>query len=142
MIAIAEHYAKEHFGPNTISSMISTPRHYIGAFAQYIDKDDEYLKDIKCEMPTSITNEIDKGMVWVGYYHQKAEYASHRERIGKQIAELRIKRGLSTRQLAEMSGVHFSNVGKIEQGRYNVSVDILGKVVDALGAEIKIEEAE
>ncbi len=65
---------------------------------------------------------------------------SHREQIGRQVAELRNKRGLSTRQLAELSGVDSSNIGKIERGRYNVSVDILGRVCDALGARLKIEE--
>lgn len=65
---------------------------------------------------------------------------SHREQIGRQVAELRNKRGLSTRQLAELCGVDSSNIGKIERGRYNVSVDILGRVCDALGARLKIEE--
>lgn len=67
---------------------------------------------------------------------------SHREQIGRQVAELRNKRGLSTRQLAELCGVDSSNIGKIERGRYNVSVDILGRVCDALGARLKIEEIE
>lgn len=65
---------------------------------------------------------------------------SHREQIGRQVAELRNKRGLSTRQLAELCGVDSSNIGKIERGRYNVSVDILGRVCDALGSRLKIEE--
>lgn len=67
---------------------------------------------------------------------------SHREQIGRQVAELRNKRGLSTRQLAELCGVDSSNIGKIERGRYNVSVGILGRVCDALGARLKIEEIE
>lgn len=56
------------------------------------------------------------------------------------MAELRNKRGLSIRQLAAQCGVASSNIGKIERGRYNVSVDILGRVCDALGARLKIEE--
>ena len=65
---------------------------------------------------------------------------NYRAEVGRQVAELRNKRGLSTRQLAELCGVDSSNIGKIEQGRYNVSVDILGRVCDALGARLKIEE--
>lgn len=65
---------------------------------------------------------------------------TYRADIGRQVAELRAKRGLSTRQLAELCGVNFANIGKIERGSYNVSIDILGKVCAALGARIKIEE--
>lgn len=64
---------------------------------------------------------------------------TYRADIGRQVAELRAKRGLSTRQLAELCGVNFANIGKIERGSYNVSIDILGKVCAALGARIKIE---
>lgn len=67
---------------------------------------------------------------------------SHREQIGRQVAELRNKRELTTRKLAEMCGVNFSNIGKIERGSYNVSVDILGRVCDALGAELRIVEKD
>lgn len=64
---------------------------------------------------------------------------SHREIIGKQIAALRNKQGITTRLLADMCGINYTNVGKIERGAYNVSIDILSKVCDALGAKIKIE---
>lgn len=65
---------------------------------------------------------------------------THRQQIGSKIQELRVQRGLSVRQLAEMSGVIYSNISKIENGRYNVSVDILGKIADALGVELTMIE--
>lgn len=65
---------------------------------------------------------------------------SERERIGKRIAELRNEKGYSVRELAEICGVHFSNIGKIEAGKYNVSIDILSKVANALNCEIDIKE--
>lgn len=61
-----------------------------------------------------------------------------RERIGERLAELRRSKGYSMRQLAEMSGVNFANIYKIENGKYNVSIDILGKICDALGCRIDI----
>ena len=71
---------------------------------------------------------------------------NNRERIGRRIAEIRAESGLSTRQLADMCGVNFSNIGKIERGAYNVSIDILSKVAIALGYEIDfkkiVKEAE
>ena len=63
---------------------------------------------------------------------------NNREYIGKRIAEIRQTKGLSIRQLAEASGVNFANIYKIEKGKYNVSIDILGKICEALGSEIRI----
>ena len=63
-----------------------------------------------------------------------------RERIGEKLAELRKGKGYSMRKLAEMSGVNFANIYKIENGKYNVSIDILGKICDALGCRIDIVE--
>lgn len=65
---------------------------------------------------------------------------NNRERIGRRIAEMRAESGLSTRQLADMCGVNFSNIGKIERGAYNVSIDILSKVSIALGYEIDFKK--
>lgn len=65
---------------------------------------------------------------------------SERQRIGQELATLREKRGLSARQLAELADIHFSNVGKIERGAYNVSIDILSKICNVLDAELTIRE--
>ena len=64
---------------------------------------------------------------------------NNREYIGKRIAEIRQAKGLSIRQLAEASGVNFANIYKIENGKYNVSIDILGKICDALGYHVDIK---
>ena len=65
---------------------------------------------------------------------------SNREYIGKRIAEIRQAKGLSIRQLADASGVNFANIYKIENGKYNVSIDILGKICEALGRRIDLVE--
>lgn len=64
---------------------------------------------------------------------------NHREKIGKQIARIRNEKKLTQEKLSELAGLDRTNISKIEKGRYNVSIDIIGKVVDALGVEIKIE---
>lgn len=64
---------------------------------------------------------------------------NYREEIGSELQTLRVQKGLTVRELAEASGVHYSNIAKIENGRYNVSVDILGKVADALGYKLTFE---
>lgn len=60
--------------------------------------------------------------------------------IGKQIARLRIKRGLSVRQLADLCGIDYSNLGKIERGSYNASIAVINKILTALDAHLKIVE--
>ena len=65
---------------------------------------------------------------------------NNREYIGKRIAEIRQAKGLSIRQLAEDCGVNFADIYKIENGKYNVSIDILGKICEALGYRIDIVE--
>ena len=63
----------------------------------------------------------------------------NRIRIGGQIAAIRNKKGLSIRELAEACGVSFANIYKIENGKYNVSIDILGKICEALGYHVDIK---
>lgn len=62
----------------------------------------------------------------------------YRAEIGRQLALFREKRGLTTRQLAELAGISYSNINKIERGVYNVSIDILGKICDAMECSINI----
>ena len=61
-----------------------------------------------------------------------------RVRIGKRIAELRKEKGLSVRALAELAGVSSQNITKIENGKYNVSIDILSKITNALNCKLDI----
>lgn len=67
------------------------------------------------------------------------EKIANRIRIGSMIAEIRKSKGLSLEQVAQIARVDLSNLSKIERGRYNVGIDILGRIADALGVEIKIE---
>lgn len=63
----------------------------------------------------------------------------NRLRIGQRISELRQEKGLSLKELADMVGIDFSNLSKIERGKYNVGIDILYKVCKSLGVDLKIE---
>lgn len=64
---------------------------------------------------------------------------NNRITIGLQIAEARMKKGLTQAQLAELAGIDRANVGKIETGKYNVSIDILSRVCNAMECEIIIK---
>lgn len=45
---------------------------------------------------------------------------NERERIGALLAQKRNEAGLSVRALAELAGVSYQNITKIENGKYNV----------------------
>lgn len=64
----------------------------------------------------------------------------HRIEIGTKLAEVRKRKGISLRDLAEASGLDHSNIGKIENGRYNVGIDILYKICQALDCDLVIKE--
>lgn len=66
------------------------------------------------------------------------EKYANRLRIGQKIAELRQEKGLTVRQLGEMSGVSYQNITKIEHGKYNVSIDLLTKVLNVLDSQLEI----
>lgn len=61
-----------------------------------------------------------------------------RERIGQRIAQLRKEAGLSQMALAEKAGVTQNAVYRIENGKFSVGVDVLDRLVTALGARIEI----
>lgn len=64
---------------------------------------------------------------------------NNRITIGLQIAEARQKKGLTQKDLAELAGVDQANISKIEKGKYNVSIDILSRVCNAMGSTITIQ---
>lgn len=43
------------------------------------------------------------------------------------------------RQLADMAGVNYANICKIENGKYNVSVDIIDGICSVLGVTLKLD---
>lgn len=55
---------------------------------------------------------------------------------GKQIRNLRTKRGLSMEQLAEKVGVTFSMIGQIERETKPVSLNLAVDIAEALGCDI------
>lgn len=60
------------------------------------------------------------------------------EELGIEIARLRTEKDITQRQLAELSGIHYSNIAKLEKGQYNISYNKLMQVLSALGCELVI----
>lgn len=53
--------------------------------------------------------------------------------FGKQLRELRLKKGWTQEELADKAGMHFTYIGQIERGVRNPSLINLHKLAKALG---------
>lgn len=65
----------------------------------------------------------------------------NRTEFGIRIKELRQNAALTLKQLSEKSGVSITNISKIERGEYNMSYDIMMKLITALKCKILIEKS-
>ena len=76
---------------------------------------------------------------WLRDNHYEKLYSlTMRQEVGIQIRRERKRQGLSGKELAERAEFSESTINKIENGRWNVSIDILEKVCDALGVTVQI----
>lgn len=57
------------------------------------------------------------------------------DRVGENIRQIRLKKGLSQETLAELASLHRTYVGGIERGERNVSMENLVKLARALGVK-------
>lgn len=62
--------------------------------------------------------------------------------LGEQIRARRQDLNMTQTELSEETGIDRANISKIEGGRYNVSVDIIGRIAEALRCEIRLEPAD
>ena len=56
--------------------------------------------------------------------------------IGPSLRHLRLNRDLSLRELSDRSGVHISNLSRIENGKSIPGLDTIDKIVTALGYDL------
>ncbi len=59
--------------------------------------------------------------------------------IGGQIAERRQVLGIDQKTAAELSGVSVHTFSNVESGKGNPSVKVLGKMLEVLGLEMRIQ---
>lgn len=61
-----------------------------------------------------------------------------RKAIGNQVRRAREEAGLSLRELAIKADLSFNHIARIETGRYNVTIDTLSIIAEALGMELAL----
>lgn len=62
----------------------------------------------------------------------------YREDIGNQIQTMRVQLGLTREELARMCGMTPLNIAKIENGVYNVPIDVIGRLAEAMDAKVML----
>lgn len=63
----------------------------------------------------------------------------HRMRIGNQLREKREDEGWSREQVAEMSGLTVATIRKVEEGVFNVPIDVVSRIADIYGCQLTIK---
>lgn len=58
--------------------------------------------------------------------------------IGSIISHARFLKGMTQKQLAEKCGMQQSNIARIENGRYGITIDVLARIAQALGKRIDL----
>lgn len=60
----------------------------------------------------------------------------NRKQIGKLLSHKREEKGITIEQLAIKTGLSEVNLMRIEEGRYNIGVDMLMNIINALETKI------
>jgi transcriptional regulator with XRE-family HTH domain len=58
-----------------------------------------------------------------------------RLRVGRNIRKIRMMRGYSQEQLADLAGLHFTYISSVERGQRNISIVNVEKIAKALAVE-------
>lgn len=57
-------------------------------------------------------------------------------KAGKKIADIRIEKGLSQQELADLSKLQVAYVGRVELGKYSIGLDNFNKICKALDVKM------
>ena len=61
-----------------------------------------------------------------------------RSRFGSQLRDVRTELGITQNELSEMADIERSNITRIENGRYNLSLGLMVKLARAMGKDLDI----
>jgi len=85
--------------------------------------------------PFQIPWEVVRNLTHDEFARYMANRTAMRSRkLGRQLKELRISRGLSQKRVAKVVGIEPSNLSRIENGEYDVATSTLLKILSATGA--------
>jgi transcriptional regulator with XRE-family HTH domain len=61
------------------------------------------------------------------------------QKIGEVLQERRKKLGITRYRVSKDTGIHYGYLKDLEEGKRSMSIDMLNRLCEALGLEIKLE---
>ena len=105
------------------------------------------LKDISEYDVTALPRIAKEIADWLSENHYEIVFTSPqfigadaRRDLGDQIREIRESLGYSVEHLSRLTGLSTNNIIRIEDGRYNLSVDTLALIANVMGRGIYLED--
>ena len=66
----------------------------------------------------------------------------HRVMLGSRLQSKREEEGWSREQVAEMTGYTVATIRKVEEGVFNVPIDVVSRIADIYGCELVFQNKE
>lgn len=111
--------------------------HYKNAICAILDAYYEKEESKKGDLFNFLSRNLYRnGYGFVDYIFEDRDAV--RIRIGEKIKELREKKKMDAKTLAQTTGIDAANLCRIEQGRYSVGLNTLAKIANALGCKIDL----
>lgn len=93
-----------------------------------------------CEVAEKIAKIANDMASWLRthHYHLVMPYSNDAARISIALLIIAKRKELNLTQidLAEKCGLDRSHISRIEQGRYNITIDVMGKIANAFGCHM------
>ena len=83
--------------------------------------------------------EIKSELMQDNDFKEEYEKLQARYDIINQIIQARKEQKMTQEELAKKIGTQKSNISRLESGNYNPTIELLSKVAEALGKELKIQ---
>lgn len=88
--------------------------------------------------PVELARLVNDMTKWLIENHKGILSLDYRLVVGQRIQEYRLAAGLTQAELADKAGMRRPHISRIEAGRYNLTIDTLSAVAEALGKKVDI----
>lgn len=105
---------------------------------RFIKTSPDRLIDFIYGKTEDVDQECHKMATWLIENHKDLLLKDYRLHISRRIKEERTKANLTQERLADAAGIKRSNLSRIETSKYNMTIDTLGRIADALDLEIDL----
>lgn len=100
------------------------------------------LDDATAPNPAVYARAMQRMTEWILRNHRPTIFPDVKRILGQRLHDRREDLGLSLIELSERSGLSVNNIARIEQGRYNYTIDILSQLCDFLDLGIDLFDGE